>query len=111
MSACACAFDRGDDVRVAMTGRGHRDARVEVEEAVAVDVLDDAARARAGTSGWTRASDGLVTRAVARDEAAARGPGSSVRSSGTGPVVRSSVGSGFVLIAGSCQLSARTALS
>ena len=52
--------DRVDDRGMAVAGRRDRDARVEVEEAVAVDVLDhepDArARARAGrrgpSTGW-----------------------------------------------------------
>src|SRR5690606_20518192 len=58
------ALDGLDDLRVAVAGGGDRDPGVEVEEAVAVDVLDGAAGAAGGHEvvdpGHRRAGDGGV---------------------------------------------------
>ena len=78
--------DGGVDGRVGVTGGDDGDAGVEVEEAVAVDVLDDAAPARRTTSGYTRVSDGLVTASSRAMISRASGPGSSVRRSGASSV-------------------------
>jgi len=44
-------LDGLDDLRMAVAGGRHGDAGVQVEEEVAVDVLDDRARAAAGHEG------------------------------------------------------------
>jgi hypothetical protein len=46
-------LDGGDDRGMAVTGRRDRDAALQVEEPVAVHVLDHAPSARRGTSGYT----------------------------------------------------------
>ena len=74
--------DRRVDVGMGVTGGDDGDAGVEVEEAVAVDVLDDAAAAAAHDERVHARERRARHRLVAGDEAAAFGPGSSVRRPG-----------------------------
>ena len=74
--------DRRVDLRVGVAGGDDGDAGVEVEEAVAVDVLEHAPAAAAHDERVHAVSDGLVTASSRAMIAAARGPGSSVRRSG-----------------------------
>ena len=76
-------LDGGDDLRMAVAGRADGDAGGEVEEQVAVDVLDDrpaAALHRQRIDARVRRRHVLL---VGRDQQRARGPGSSVRIHGT----------------------------
>ena len=76
--------DRSVDLRVGVAGGDDGDAGVEVEEAVAVDVLDDAAATAPHDERVDAVSDGLVTASSRAMTAAAIGPGRSVRRSGAG---------------------------
>jgi hypothetical protein len=65
-----------DDLRVAVTGRAHRDAGVESRNTLPSTSSTLAPRPRWGTSGYARGNDGLVTALSRASTSVASGPGS-----------------------------------
>ena len=87
-------LDRRDDLGVAVPRRGDGDAGGEVEEQVAVHVLDDAPAAALDDQRIHAAcTTATRTACPARASAAPFGPGSGVRMSGTGLSSKSHMGS------------------
>ena len=99
MQLLGLVLDRRDDLGMAVPGGGHGDAGGEVEEQVAVHVLDDAAAAALDERADRRGVYDGDTYSLSRASIAAPfGPGSGVRMSGTVRVVEQPHGNALRLL-------------